>query len=581
MAVVINLSVSAFGDVAQDANTGKNISNGVNGIRDSVRAYFYPLSGVVAGIEDGLVKISLDKENGNTVALIRNNDERKLTRGMRFSVFREGMPFYHPATKEPIGKTEDFVGRIELKDEEARDGLYLCTIIKGDIKPGDIVRITSSRIKLAFFPDRTSDWRLSEAFYESLKDSGRFDMLDSYTTTYEPAELAQRAKELGAEALLIFSTPSKGEKRFLSVRLYWAEDASLFADIKKVADHDLIKSLPPEEEFISISLAKRKRVGSYELAGGELIAMGDVDGRSTRELVVSDGNNIRIYSLEEEPQEIWFFRGSPRERHLSIDILDLNNNGRAEIFVTSLIDESGMSSFVIEYDPSEGYKRIQDNMPYFLRVTGKTLLMQKFTSFDIFSGPVHEGEWKDGHYQPGRTLRLPAGLNIYGFTFIDWQNKGRIHLMTFDDDGYLNLYDNGQLIWRSSDTYGRFAVSFKRETHSLFSPVENTEDRFIRGRLISMRTGRGQELIVVKRIPLLSHVPGAGIKGAEVYSLLWDGSIMDEKLILPQISGTVTDYWVEKEKLFLIVRGGLFRFIKKAVSGDFSKGSILYYYNLK
>jgi hypothetical protein len=560
--MMINTGVPVFGSMTQSANT----ENVIYGLRDEVLSYFYPLSGEIISVEDGVVKVSLRGEGAITIK-----------KGMRFSVFRKGIPFYHPTTRELIGRIEDFVGRIEIKEEVAHEGLYLCRIIKGDIKSGDIVRITSSKIKLAFFQEKKSEWELSEAFYESLKDSGRFEILESYTSTYEPKKLSELSRELGAEAFLIFSTPSKKEKRFLNVRLYWAEDAKIFAEIEKVVSPELVKALIPEREFISIELTETEPWGSYELVEGELIAMGDIDGNSIKELVVSDGNNIRIYSMKEEPQEIWFIKGSPQERHLSVDILDLNHNGRAEIFITSLIKEDKMGSFVIEYDPSQGYKRIWDNAPYFLRVIGKTLLMQRFTPFEIFSGPVYKGVWREGSYYPGKVLRLPEMVNIYGFTFVDWQNKGHPHLITFDDDGYLNLYDdNGQLIWKSENTFGKFNLSFKRKTYSVVNPVE---EWFIRGRLISVNTEQGQRVIVVKKIPILPKVPGLGTKKAEVYSLWWDGETMNEELVLSGISGAITDYWVEKNKLFLIAKGGVFTFIKKAISGNFSKGSILYYYN--
>lgn len=562
IALVINAGVPASAEITQGADS----ENIIYTVRDSVLSYFYPLSGVVVGVEDGAVKISLKKEE-------------RLKKGMRFSVFRVGEPFYHPTTKELMGKTENFIGRIEVKDEKAHDGLYLCTIVKGGIKPGDIVRITSSRIKLAFFQDRKSDWTLSEAFYGSLKDSGRFNILESYALNYEPDVLSKHAKELGAEAVLMFSTPSKDKKRFLNVRLYWAEDAKIFAEFEKIAATEFVKGLILDEEFISISLAEREPWSSYELASGELIALGDVNGSGTKELIVSDGNDIRIYSMIKELQEIWFIKGKPDERHLSIDILDFNNNGRAEIFVTSLIDESSMSSYVVEYDPSEGYKKIWDKASYFLRIQGKTLLMQKFSRFEIFSGPVFMGKWEGGHYEPDAPLKLPEDVNIYGFTFIDWQNKGDIQIMTFDNEGYLNLYDNsGQLIWKSSEKYGKFDLSFEKETHSIASPIK---EWVIRDRLISVSTERGEEVIVPKKILVLSQMPGLGIKGAEVYSLWWDGGIMDENLILRKVSGAITGYWVEGKELYLIARGGLFSFAKKALSGEFSRPSILYYYNFE
>jgi hypothetical protein len=567
--------------VSGDTKTNSpDFSEGVNKAKDMILDYFSPLSGVVEDVKDRSIKIRLEGESS-------------IKKGMRFSVFREGEAFYHPVTNEPIGRSETFVGRIEVNDDEASDGLYICTIVKGEIKSGDIARITSSKVKLAFFQDRKADWGLSEIFYGSLKDSGRFEILESYTPGYKPEDLSELARELDAEAVLMFSTGKRNDKKSVKIELFWAEDAKMFGKIKEMVSHDAVEMLASEEEFISTVFSDTEPWGSYDLSGGRLLAVGDVDGNGARELVVSDGNNLSIYSLTKDIREIWTVKGGSAYKHLSVDILDLNNNGRAEIFVTSIIDRSdetsdeglkslsdrsSVKSFVLEYDLSGGYRKIKDNLPYFMRVAGKTLLMQKFAFGNIFNGPVYEGKWQDESYQPESPVKLPDGANIYGFTFIDWQNRGQVHIMTFNDDGYLNLYnENGELIWRSSRKFGNFPLSFEKKTYSM----AKTDDKWaVRGRLISIKTDRGQEIIVVNRVPVLSTVPGLGIKGAEVYSLWWNEGMMEEKLLMGEVSGNITDYWIEKGRLFLLARGDMLSFVKNAATGELSKGSTLYFYNI-
>ncbi|MEF9426562.1 MAG: hypothetical protein L0956_05080, partial [Candidatus Mariimomonas ferrooxydans] len=190
------------------AGSSADLTGGDNAIhkaRDSVLSYFYPQSGVITGVENGTVNVKF-------------STEEKLRKGMRFSVFREGKPFYHPVTKEPMGKTEELIGRIEISEvqpgiDHENDGSCLCRIVRGSLEIGDTVRITSSRIKLAFFQDKKADWSLSEVFYEALKESGRFDILESYTKNYEPDELSEAARGLGAEAVLMFSTPTDAGER--------------------------------------------------------------------------------------------------------------------------------------------------------------------------------------------------------------------------------------------------------------------------------------------------------------------------------------------------------------------------------
>jgi len=102
----------------------------------------------------------------------------------------------------------------------------------------------------------------------------------------------------------------------------------------------------------------------------------------------------------------------------------------------------------------------------------------------------------------------------------------------------------------------------------------------VRGRLAVVKTDRGQEIVAVSREPLLSALPKLGAIKAEVYSLWWDGSTMDRKLIMNEIYGSVTDYLVQGRKLFLVARAGLGTFLDRLSSGDFSGSSILFYYNL-
>jgi hypothetical protein len=560
---------------ANQVKTAAEEYNPVYSARDSVLSYFYPESGVIAGVDNQVVKVNFQTD-------------KSLKKGMRFSVFREGKPFYHPVTRKPIGKAEEFIGKIEIN--KAGEGAYLCSIVNGQPITGDIVRITSSRIKLAFFQDRQAEWALSEMFYNSLKDSSRFNFMESYTKTYNPEELSRLAREMGAEAVLFFSTPVKEEKLFLNVKLFWAEDASAFAEIEEAAGPDFIKKFAHESEIISMESIGREPWGSFNLAAGKFIAMGDVDGNGEQELVVSDGNNIQIYSYKQEPKEIWFIKGHPGDTHLSIDVLDFNGNGRAEIFVTSLKNKRTMNSFVLEFDPAAGYKRIWEKAPYSIRVINNTLFMQAFTSYGQFSGPVYKAVWKDGRYQTGAAAGLPEGIDIYGFTSVDWHNSGKpaeagksdlsalADILAFDDNGYLNLYSENKLVWRSKTSYMKFNISFDKASAAVVST--SGEKWVVKGRLLAVDTKQGQNVLVIKKVPLVKMVPGLGSKKAEVYSLWWDGAMMNETLLMSGISGAVSDYWINGGNLLLIARQDLSAVFTGALSGNLQTGSKLYYYNL-
>lgn len=568
--LVLNL---LFGAGISGAETVPSIDP-IQTLRDTILSYFPSVSGEVRSVQDMYVDIRIESD-------------LLLKKGTRLSVFREGEPFYHPVTKDVIGKTEIFIGKIEVIEKQ--DGSYRCSIINGDIKEGDRVRITSSRIKLAFFQERNADWTFSEGFYKSLKDTNRFEIIDAYTRDYEPRRLSEIAKGLNADVMLMFSTPVKDGNRFLNVKLYWVDSINILNEMEVTSG--AIESSKDMKALITINPFDTEPWGSYDIERGELIAVGDVDGDGFRELVVSDGRDIRVYSIKDEPKEVWFIKGHSHQRILSVDVLDLNNNGKAEIFVTSIsgmegtiaVDESrfksasigAISSFVIEYDPTEGYRRIKEGLPYFFRVSNGRLLMQGFNPDEIFAGSVYEGIWRNGEYITGEPLKLPDGINIYDFTFVDWKGNGDIYLISFDDDGYLRLYKGGELIWGGKSSYGRPYLTFEVQTHSVVNPVKKWS---IKNRLVPIRTERGQEIIVVKRNPLVSRIPGLGYSDADVYAIWWNGEIMEERLIVDELAGAITDYYLEGNELFLIARGGIFSFLRKAVKGDFSKGSRLYYY---
>ncbi|MDO8283127.1 MAG: hypothetical protein Q7U10_10995 [Thermodesulfovibrionia bacterium] len=562
--------------VSQDL--GKN--NAVSFLKGEVLSYFEPVTGNIDEVEAGIVTISI-------------GEGRKLKEGARLSVFRKGEPFYHPTTKELIGAAEDFAGIVEVIKGAAVTGRYTCIVVSGELKSGDIVRITSSQVKIAFFQDRGSDWTLSEAFFSSLKDTGRFDMLEKYSPSTERNKLIGISKELGAEVLLFLSTPVVKNKKSLRIELYRVDDSKLFSDMSSEVSSEYLNELTQYDDFLSKSLSDKEPWNTSELNGGELFAIGNITGTGTKELIASDGNVIRIYNMDKEMQEVWSIAGSTKDRHISIDVLDLNKNGIDEIFVTSMSNEERISSmtgngagsdrgrissFVIEYSPAEGYKKTSEGLPYFLRVTSGKLLMQGFADKEIFSTPVYTGRWSEGRYEQDKELQLPEGVNIYGFVHVDWQNKGDVHIMTLSDNGFLRLYRNNELLWESSDTYGRPAISFKKATGSMINPAT---EWIVRGRLIAVNTDKGQKVVAVKREELVPRAPRLGSYSAEVYTLSWDGSSMEEELMLEGVSGTVSDYWIEGKRLYLLARAGLFAFANNAVRGEISRPSILYYYNFE
>ncbi len=191
------------------------------------------------------------------------------------------------------------------------------------------------------------------------------------------------------------------------------------------------------------------------------IAVGDVDGDGKMETVFADDHNIFIYrQTAGKFEKIKEIAGKTYEFYKGIDVADINENKKAEIFVTAISDSGRVISFVLEWDGKD-FKKITDNEDWHYRVLdipargGKVLFGQKGGNASIFSGNVYELKWVSGNYISTNKEILPRGVNVYGFNYGDVLNSGQEMTLGFNDNEYLRLFDaNGNEEWTSSDPYG-------------------------------------------------------------------------------------------------------------------------------
>ncbi|MBI3592328.1 MAG: hypothetical protein HY099_02420, partial [Nitrospirae bacterium] len=96
--------------------------------------------------------------------------QKSIKAGMRLHVFKEGVSFIHPVTKEPLGKIEIPVGNIEITESNADNATGMIT----GGKPEDFVnaklKIPGTKIKVLFYQGDV-DWFLGDAYYQMLKET--------------------------------------------------------------------------------------------------------------------------------------------------------------------------------------------------------------------------------------------------------------------------------------------------------------------------------------------------------------------------------------------------------------------------
>ena len=128
--------------------------------------YFPVIEGAVVSANGRDVRINLGKKKG-------------LLPGMVVAITREGKELYHPVTKEVLGKYEEDMGRLELKEvgDDNASGL-LVGEKKGDIKAGDRVRVWGGKIRVALIPaNPEANIFIIDQFADILEETGRFTVI--------------------------------------------------------------------------------------------------------------------------------------------------------------------------------------------------------------------------------------------------------------------------------------------------------------------------------------------------------------------------------------------------------------------
>jgi hypothetical protein len=501
--------------------------NPLNKLRDEAASYFKPVTGRILAVEDKKVTVNLGEKDS-------------IRPGMRFQILREEAPFKHPVTKEPLGMLESLVGKMEIKEVsgDSSEG----EIIEGAAQEGDKARISSMKVNLLFCQSSDTDWRLSESYYRMLKETERFQLIDTGIDTDVPATVIEEAKRLQAEAALLLTSKSTDSGMVLTQRLFWTSDGTNFSETDAAVDIAFVKTIGSGDEFFKM---QKEVLLTVDLpVSAKLMTVCDADGDGKQEIAFSTGRNIRFYTLGAVLQpaiggvEIV---GSTLDDHIWLDSIDLNRNGRDEIIITSMKGDEVVSS-IYEFRDSEFILLYEDKA--FLRKLDTMLVTQSYSRSEGFDGDVYSVVW-DGEYKKEAVIPLPKGVNIYDFAYIDDPQNGRV-LFAYDGDGFLNVYNNKDVrIWRSKSDTGGFLTTFKRTSPS--SIVEKSEWA-VKDRLFVQNSN----IFVVRRFPIVGMLKGIGYKSSRINRLRWNGLSIEEGILIDNIDGTLYDYAISGDKIIVL-----------------------------
>ncbi len=541
-------------------------------LRDGTLQFFNPVAGKIVHVEGNAITFTVDVKE-------------PLRPGMRFNILSEGEPFRHPLTREILGKVESHAGKVEVRDIQG--DRVTGVVVEGTAKEGDRVRISETKVRMAFIQEKKVDWYLGDDLYRKLKASGRIEMVDTGLETGDEKIATAEAKKLGVEVLLLLTAKEADKGTLLREQLFWASDGSRFYDAEVKVDIAFTKDLRFGAEFFTP--LSGEAIFRYNLPySARFVVTGDFDGDGQQEIAVSNGKDILTYLPAGDLQPLWELKGATLDDHIWVDTMDVNKNGRDEIIISmmysggwpvkgsgdslvSSVEPGSVVSVIYELEGS-AFKKIGE-VNYFLRRLGTSLIGQMYSSSDGFKDDVFTVVWDNG-YKRGEKVTLPKGITIYDYVGIEGPEKEQ-GLFTYDEKGFLNIYnDKGIRIWRSGSDTGGFITTFKKPAPISFIDAGEWS---IKDRLLT----RGKEVLVVQRIPIINMARGIGYKSSLIKSYWWNGFSVDERTIVDDVSGTLLDYALAGDKVVVLSSPMLGIKFGNIMKGESPLGSTLQIYSVR
>ncbi|MGD0884296.1 MAG: VCBS repeat-containing protein [Thermodesulfovibrionales bacterium] len=529
----------------------------LNQLKEETLAYFKPLKGKVVSVSGDAISSDLANASG-------------VKKGMRFTILREGAPFLHPITKEPIGNMEAVVGTAVVKDVDA--GGSTLTVTKGAPKEGDILRISETKVRVLFFQDKSVDWNLGEQYYRLLKESGRVDLIDTPLDRGDDSVVLAEAKEKDSQVAMVLKADEVGNETVLKQRLLWVDDSSKMADTEVKVDNAFVRDLHFGEHMLSPVGTSSDTMLFFDLPfRASLVASGDVRGDGSQELIIISGRYIRIYAPGTTLQNLYEIKGNASDDYLWMDTLDIDGDGKDEIILTSMRNGAIVSSV---YGLRDGEFVLLRQSDLFLRRLNNGLIGQGYDSRVGFSGPIFNLTFENGQFRKGDALKLPKGVNIYDFAPVDGFD-GVQYILAYDEAAHLSLYNkSGLKVWSSAEDFGGFQNVFKKAAPTIMvdAGVWSVKDRLLL---------KNKEVFMVKRVPLATMARGLGNKISQIKTLFWTGLSMEERVLIDDISGSLLDYTIAGDQVIVLSKPLFGIKAKNILKGESPIGDMLYIYSLK
>jgi TolB-like protein len=297
--------------------------------------------------------------------------------------------------------------------------------------------------------------------------------------------------------------------------------------------------------------------------------VGDLNGDGRMEVVGVTKNKVIVYRKEGQAlRPLGTYSGASVDHFLSVTVLDIDRDGRAEIFVSNLRQGVGrprpdeiqqnepgygremVASLVLRFiDPK--FEVVSEKVPYFLNGVEfpkreRVLLGQQKggSSEGAFQSEIYEMQLRGGTLSPLVRVNLPGRCNVFNFARADINNDGAEETILIDNSNRLLILNAiGDQMWKSDRAFGSTSNVFEGKVTDLrFNDVDYYA--IPSPILVTDLNGDGIPEIVVTRAPSTVNLfLPQGLKfydKGEIISLSWDQMGLIENWKTREVNGMIT-----------------------------------------
>lgn len=289
--------------------------------------------------------------------------------------------------------------------------------------------------------------------------------------------------------------------------------------------------------------------------------IGDIDGDGKQDVALASKNKIFVYHLmDNRLMPFGEIELQSRYKVISLDLADLNGNGKAEIYVTS-VDWITPNSMGLEWQGKE-FDYLFKNERWYVRTMyipgpGKTLIGQRAEINAAFARGIYQLRVTDTIIQQEEKLSVPDALNLYDFSLADLDGDGKTEVIALDEYDKLKvLHPNGKQLWQSDETFGGSLTYVGGENPTAKSDKDILETRvkdrtYIHSRIIieDVNNDNQPDIVINKNLSTASRVLKnmKNYPSGEVHALAWNGIGLTDLWRTRKIDGYVASYQLDRD----------------------------------